>query len=213
MRPEMEALSRERGSQALLALGAGIAKGDLSAGLSGAAKAAAASNAERRALKSRQQAAQMGLKKSQIDAAYQTSLSESEDEIKALTVEVNALKDFGLTQAQAEKAAFQQGAAYDLAIAKLEQDGTLQRARDERDEKKQQNLLRTAALDGAKEYLRTLDEMVVQELGPEGLLDLYNRTASELAARLGVGFEGVDTVKGSASAPKSIGGYSVSESP
>lgn len=197
MRPEMEALSRERGSQALLALGAGIAKGDLSSGLSGAAKAVAASNAERRALKSRQQAAQMGLKKSQIDAAYQTSLSESEDEIKALTVEVNAMKDFGLTQAQAEKAAFQQGAAYDLAIAKLEQDGTLQKARDERDEIKQNNLLRTAALDGAKEYLRTLDEMTVQELGEEGLLALYNRTASQLAARLGVGFEGVggkDTV-------------------
>tara|TARA_R110002020_G_scaffold227906_1_gene438554 strand:- start:334 stop:2538 length:2205 start_codon:yes stop_codon:yes gene_type:complete len=213
MRPEMEALSRERGSQALLALGAGIAKGDLSSGLSGAAKAVAASNAERRALKSRQQAAQMGLKKSQIDAAYQKSLSESEDEIKALTVEVNAMKDFGLTQAQAEKAAFQQGAAYDLAIAKLEQDGTLQRARDERDEKKQQNLLRTAALDGAKEYLRNLDEMTVQSLGSEGLLALYNRTASELAARLGVGFEGVDTVKEPASAPKSIGGYSVSESP
>jgi len=213
MRPEMEALSRERGSQALLALGAGIAKGDLSSGLSGAAKAVAASNAERRALKSRQQAAQMGLKKSQIDAAYQKSLSESEDEIKALTVEVNAMKDFGLTQAQAEKAAFQQGAAYDLAIAKLEQDGTLQRARDERDEKKQQNLLRTAALDGAKEYLRNLDEMTVQSLGANGLLALYNRTASELAARLGVGFEGVDTVKEPASAPKSIGGYSVSESP
>jgi hypothetical protein len=213
MRPEMEALSRERGSQALLALGAGIAKGDLSSGLSGAAKAVAASNAERRALKSRQQAAQMGLKKSQIDAAYQTSLDESEDEIKALTVEVNAMKDFGLNQAQAEKAAFQQGAAYDLAIAKLEQDGTLQKARDERDEIKQQNLLRTAALDGAKEYLRTLDEMTVQSLGEEGLLALYNRTASQLAARLGVGFEGVDTVKEPASAPKSIGGYSVSESP
>ena len=155
----------------------------------------------------------MGLKKSQIDAAYQTSLSESEDEIKALTVEVNAMKDFGLTQAQAEKAAFQQGAAYDLAIAKLEQDGTLQKARDERDEIKQNNLLRTAALDGAKEYLRTLDDMTVQELGEEGLLALYNRTAAQLAARLGVGFEDVDTVKESASSPKSIGGYSVSESP
>ncbi len=104
MESQLADIKREKGSQALIALGAGIARGDLGAGLSDAGKAAAASNAQKRALEARQQAAQMGLKKSELDAAFQSAVQEQRNEIEAQKVEIAALSSYGASQDAAEQA-------------------------------------------------------------------------------------------------------------
>lgn len=189
MQPEIDALKKERGSQALIALGAGIAKGDLSAGLSGAAKAAAASNAERRALKAKQQAAQMGLKKSQMDAAYQNALEQSGDEIKAIAAEVEALKGYGIAVRQAESMAFSKAAEAEKVIAKMAADRDLQAARAAQDSEREQGLLRRAAIDAAKEFIRSLDDVTVARLGEKGIRDEFNRAIVEYAGALGANLQ------------------------
>lgn len=189
MQPEIDALKKERGSQALIALGAGIAKGDLSAGLSGAAKAAAASNAERRALKAKQQAAQMGLKKSQVDAAYQNDLEQSADEIKAIAAEVEALKGYGIAVRQAESMAFSKAAEAEKVIAKMAADRDLQAARAAQDSEREQGLLRRAAIDAAKEFIRSLDDVTVARLGEKGIRDEFNRAIVEYAGALGANLQ------------------------
>ena len=189
MQPEIDALKKERGSQALIALGAGIAKGDLSAGLSGAAKAAAASNAERRALKAKQQAAQMGLKKSQVDAAYQNDLEQSADEIKAIAAEVEALKGYGIAVRQAESMAFSKAAEAEKVIAKMAADRDLQAARLAQDSEREQGLLRRAAIDAAKEFIRSLDDVTVARLGEKGIRDEFNRAIVEYAGALGANLQ------------------------
>ena len=212
MQPEIDALKKERGSQALIALGAGIAKGDLSAGLSGAAKAAAASNAERRALKAKQQAAQMGLKKSQVDAAYQNALEQSGDEIKAIAAEVEALKDYGIATRQAESMAFSKAAEAEKVIAKMAADRDLQAARAAQDSEREQGLLRRAAIDAAKEYIRTLDDLTVRELGTEGIKEEFNRAIVEYAGALGANLQSdltASSQSGDSTGDMSIGGYKV----
>jgi hypothetical protein len=215
MQPEIDALKKERGSQALLALGAGIAKGDLSAGLSGAAKAAAASNAERRALKAKQQAAQMGLKKSQMDAAYQNALEQSGDEIKAIAAEVEALKDYGIATRQAETMAFNKAAQTETVIAKMAADKDLQAARAAQDSEREQGLLRRAAIDAAKEYIRSLDDVTVRTLGTEGIKREFNRAIAEYASALGANLQSdltASSQSGESTGDMSIGGYRVRES-
>ena len=215
MQPEIDALKKERGSQALIALGAGIAKGDLSAGLSGAAKAAAASNAERRALKAKQQAAQMGLKKSQVDAAYQNDLEQSADEIKAIAAEVEALKGYGIAVRQAESMAFSKAAEAEKVIAKMAADRDLQAARLAQDSEREQGLLRRAAIDAAKEFIRSLDDVTVARLGEKGIRDEFNRAIVEYAGALGANLQSDLTAsrqsEGS-TGDMSIGGYRVRES-
>ena len=215
MQPEIDALKKERGSQALIALGAGIAKGDLSAGLSGAAKAAAASNAERRALKAKQQAAQMGLKKSQMDAAYQNALEQSGDEIKAIAAEVEALKGYGIAVRQAESMAFSKAAEAEKVIAKMAADRDLQAARLAQDSEREQGLLRRAAIDAAKEFIRSLDDVTVARLGEKGIRDEFNRAIVEYAGALGANLQSDLTAsrqsEGS-TGDMSIGGYRVRES-
>ena len=215
MQPEIDALKKERGSQALIALGAGIAKGDLSAGLSGAAKAAAASNAERRALKAKQQAAQMGLKKSQMDAAYQNALEQSGDEIKAIAAEVEALKGYGIAVRQAESMAFSKAAEAEKVIAKMAADRDLQAARAAQDSEREQGLLRRAAIDAAKEFIRRLPEVTVRQIGTEGIRDEFNRAIVEYAGALGANLQSDLTASRQSkesTGDMSIGGYRVRES-
>jgi hypothetical protein len=100
---QLEAIKSEKGAQALIALGAGIARGDLGAGLSDAGKAVAASNAQKRALQTRQQALEAGLKKSQVDAVFQQAIRQEENQIKAEEMTLRAFEREGVRTRDAEK--------------------------------------------------------------------------------------------------------------
>ena len=96
-------IKSERGSQALIALGAGIARGKLGDGLSEAGKVVAASNAQKRAVEAKNQAARMGLKKSEIDAQFASEIDKQRREVEAQKVRIAGLKDYNISQAAAEK--------------------------------------------------------------------------------------------------------------
>ncbi len=119
MESQLGDIKREKGSQALIALGAGIARGDLGAGLSDAGKAAAASNVQKRALEARQQAIQMGLKKSEIDAAFQSEVQKQANELESQKIEIAALKSYGASQDGAEQAVLTFATGIDKALADI----------------------------------------------------------------------------------------------
>lgn len=96
-------IKSERGAQSLIALGAGIARGKLGEGLSEAGKVVAASNAQRRAVEAKNQAARMGLKKSEMDAAFASEIDKQKREVEAQKVRIAGLKDYNVSQAAAEK--------------------------------------------------------------------------------------------------------------
>ena len=95
-------IKSERGSQALIALGAGIARGKLGDGLSEAGKVVAASNAQKRAVEAKDRAAKLGLKKSEMDAAFASEIDRQRREVEAQKVRIAGLKDFNISQQKAE---------------------------------------------------------------------------------------------------------------
>jgi hypothetical protein len=95
-------IKSERGSQALIALGAGIARGKLGEGLSEAGKVVAASNAQKRAVEAKDRAARMGLKKSEMDAAFASEIDKQRREVEAQKVRIAGLKDYNISQQKAE---------------------------------------------------------------------------------------------------------------
>lgn len=95
-------IKSERGSQALIALGAGIARGKLGDGLSEAGKVVAASNAQKRAVEAKDRAAKLGLKKSEMDAAFASEIDKQKREVEAQKVRIAGLKDFNISQQKAE---------------------------------------------------------------------------------------------------------------
>lgn len=95
-------IKSERGSQALIALGAGIARGKLGEGLSEAGKVVAASNAQKRAVEAKDRAAKLGLKKSEMDAAFASEIDKQRREVEAQKVRIAGLKDFNISQQKAE---------------------------------------------------------------------------------------------------------------
>jgi len=119
MQSQLADIKREKGSQALIALGAGIARGDLGAGLSDAGKAAAASNAQKRALETRQQAMQMGLKKSEIDAAFQSEVQKQANKLEAQKTRISALESYGAKQDAAEQAVLNFENGIDTTLANI----------------------------------------------------------------------------------------------
>jgi hypothetical protein len=119
MESQLADIKREKGSQALIALGAGIARGDLGAGLSDAGKAAAASNAQKRALETRQQAMQMGLKKSEIDAAFQSEVQQQANKLEAQKTRISALESYGAKQDAAEQAVLNFENGIDTTLANI----------------------------------------------------------------------------------------------
>jgi hypothetical protein len=100
---QLEDIKSERGAQSLIALGAGIARGKLGEGLSEAGKVVAASNAQRRAVEAKDRAARLGLKKSEMDAAFASEIDRQKREVEAQKVRIAGLKDFNVSQAAAEK--------------------------------------------------------------------------------------------------------------
>ena len=119
MESQLADIKREKGSQALIALGAGIARGDLGAGLSDAGKAAAASNAQKRALEARQQAMQMGLRKSEIDAAFQSEVQKQANKLEAQKTRISALESYGAKQDAAEQAVLNFENGIDTTLANI----------------------------------------------------------------------------------------------
>ena len=152
MESQLADIKREKGSQALIALGAGIARGDLGAGLSDAGKAAAASNAQKRALEARQQAMQMGLKKSEIDAAFQSEVQKQANELESQKIEIAALKSYGASQDGAEQAVLTFATGIDKALADI----GLKRDYYDQLNAQQQATSRRAALDFVADSMKDL---------------------------------------------------------
>ena len=119
MQSQLADIKREKGSQALIALGAGIARGDLGSGLSDAGKAVAASNAQKRALEARQQAAQMGLKKSEIDEAFQGEVQKQANKLEAQKTRISALESYGAKQDAAEQTVLNFENGIDKVLAEI----------------------------------------------------------------------------------------------
>ena len=119
MQSQLADIKREKGSQALIALGAGIARGDLGSGLSDAGKAVAASNAQKRALEARQQAMQMGLKKSEIDAAFQGEVQKQANKLEAQKTRISALESYGAKQDAAEQTVLNFENGIDKVLAEI----------------------------------------------------------------------------------------------
>ncbi len=119
MQSQLADIKREKGSQALIALGAGIARGDLGSGLSDAGKAVAASNAQKRALEARQQAMQMGLKKSEIDEAFQGEVQKQANKLEAQKTRISALESYGAKQDAAEQTVLNFENGIDKVLAEI----------------------------------------------------------------------------------------------
>jgi len=152
MESQLDEIKSERGAQALIALGAGIARGDLGAGLSDAGKAVATSNAQRRALQARQQAIQMGLEKSQIDAAFANQVKQEQDQIDAMKYEIQTLNNLGVAINKSEQTILN----FDLALeSKLASLASTDRYRDQQF-KSQDALNRRAALDFVTDSMREM---------------------------------------------------------
>jgi len=152
MESQLDEIKNERGAQALIALGAGIARGDLGAGLSDAGKAVATSNAQRRALQARQQAIQMGLEKSQIDAAFANQVKKEQDQIDAMRFEIDTLNKLGVAVNKSEQTILN----FDLALeSKLASLASTDRYRDQQF-KSQDALNRRAALDFVTDSMREM---------------------------------------------------------
>ena len=152
MESQLDEIKSERGAQALIALGAGIARGDLGAGLSDAGKAVATSNAQRRALQARQQAIQMGLEKSQIDAAFANQVKKEQDQIDAMRFEIDTLNKLGVAVNKSEQTILN----FDLALeSKLASLASTDRYRDQQF-KSQDALNRRAALDFVTDSMREM---------------------------------------------------------
>ena len=152
MESQLDEIKSERGAQALIALGAGIARGDLGAGLSDAGKAVATSNAQRRALQARQQAIQMGLEKSQIDATFANQVKKEQDQIDAMRFEIDTLNKLGVAVNKSEQTILN----FDLALeSKLASLASTDRYRDQQF-KSQDALNRRAALDFVTDSMRDM---------------------------------------------------------
>ena len=152
MESQLDEIKNERGAQALIVLGAGIARGDLGAGLSDAGKAVATSNAQRRALQARQQAIQMGLEKSQIDAAFANQVKKEQDQIDAMRYEIDTLNKLGVAVNKSEQTILN----FDLALeSKLASLASTDRYRDQQF-KSQDALNRRAALDFVTDSMREM---------------------------------------------------------
>jgi hypothetical protein len=108
-------------AQALIALGAGIARGDIAEGLSEAGKATAAANAEKRAIAARNKAAEFGFTKAEIDNEYNRAVKKEENRLRAIETEIGALENLGASRFAAEQFAIVSETAIEQAIANLNQ--------------------------------------------------------------------------------------------
>lgn len=138
---QMGKLRQETGAQALIALGAGIARGDLAGGLSDAGKQAATASAQRRALEAKNRAIQLGFDQAEIENAQKAAIKKEENRIRGLEISVSGFEKLGATRAAAEQFAIVSDLPLEKAIATLNQSRELQQAKLRGDLRKQEELV------------------------------------------------------------------------
>ena len=164
----MGKLRKETGAQALIALGAGIARGDLAGGLSDAGKQAATASAERRALEAKNRAIQLGFDQAEIENAQKAAIKKEENRLRGLELSVSSFEKLGATRAAAEQFAIVSDLPLEKAIATLNQSRELQQAKLRGDLRKQEELVAreveratTAAMNLLPPGLRDTKEILI----------------------------------------------------
>jgi hypothetical protein len=152
MATQLADIKNEKGSQALIALGAGIASGDLGKGLSDAGKAVAKTNAQKRALEARQQAVRMGFRKSEVDAVYQNQIAKEGDKLASMKFDIDSLRKLNVAKQAAEQSVLNFDSGLEKTIATLEQSREFKLM----DKANQDSLNRRAALDFVTDSMREM---------------------------------------------------------
>lgn len=165
---QMGKLRQETGAQTLIALGAGIARGDLAGGLSDAGKQAAAASAQRRALDAKNRAIQLGFDQAEIENEQKAAIKKEENRLRGIELSIKGFEKEGATRAAAEQFAIVSDLPLEQAIATLDQSRELQQAKLRGDLTKQKELVAreveratTAAMNLLPPGLRNTDEILV----------------------------------------------------
>jgi hypothetical protein len=165
---QMGKLRQETGAQTLIALGAGIARGDLAGGLSDAGKQAATASAQRRALEAKNRAIQLGFDQAEIENEQKAAIKKEENRLRGIELSIKGFEQEGATRAAAEQFAIVSDLPLEQAIATLDQSRELQQAKIRGDLTKQKELVAreveratTAAMNLLPPGLRNTDEILV----------------------------------------------------
>tara|TARA_R110001583_G_scaffold135914_1_gene287718 strand:+ start:1459 stop:4275 length:2817 start_codon:yes stop_codon:yes gene_type:complete len=208
MATQLADIKNEKGTQALIALGAGIASGDLGKGLSDAGKAVATSNAQKRALEARQQAVRMGFRKSEVDAVYQNQIAKENDKLEGMKFSLESLRRANAATQENERIILNFDTDLQKTIATLEQSERFKRA----DREKQDALSRRAALDFVTDRM---SKMQLLNKSQEEQTAISNDLLAQASIALDIE---INTVSGAGSttstaspATTTIGGYSVTQ--
>ena len=173
-------------AQALIALGAGIARGDIAEGLSEAGKATAAANAEKRAIAARNKAAEFGFTKAEIDNEYNRAVKEEENRLRAIETEIGALEKLGASRFAAEQFAIVSETAIEQAIANLNQSTELALAKVANDRFKQEELLKREVLRAASNLLDKMPVQVTQTMEKNDIVALQSQLAATIGEQFGL---------------------------
>ena len=138
---QMGKLRQETGAQTLIALGAGIARGDLAGGLSDAGKQAATASAQRRALEAKNRAIQLGFDQAEIENEQKAAIKKEENRLRGIELSIKGFEQEGATRAAAEQFAIVSDLPLEQAIATLDQSRELQQAKLRGDLRKQEELV------------------------------------------------------------------------
>jgi len=189
MATQLADIKNEKGTQALIALGAGIASGDLGKGLSDAGKAVATSNAQKRALEARQQAVRMGFRKSEVDAVYQNQIAKENDKLEGMKFSLESLRRANAATQENERIILNFDTDLQKTIATLEQSERFKRA----DRATQDDLNRRAALDFVTDRM---SKMQLLNKSQEEQTAISNDLLAQASIALGIE---INTVSGAGS--------------
>ena len=208
MATQLADIKNEKGTQALIALGAGIASGDLGKGLSDAGKAVATSNAQKRALEARQQAVRMGFRKSEVDAVYQNQIAKENDKLEGMKFSLESLRRANAATQENERIILNFDTDLQKTIATLEQSERFKRA----DRATQDSLNRRAALDFVTDRM---SKMQLLNKSQEEQTAISNDLLAQASTALGIEIKTVSgagsTTSTASPATTTIGGYSVTQ--
>ena len=165
---QMGKLRQETGAQTLIALGAGIARGDLAGGLSDAGKQAATASAQRRALEAKNRAIQLGFDQAEIENEQKAAIKKEENRLRGIELSIKGFEQEGATRAAAEQFAIVSDLPLEQAIATLDQSRELQLAKLRGDLRKQEELVAreveratTAAMNLLPPGVRKTEEILI----------------------------------------------------
>jgi hypothetical protein len=208
MATQLADIKNEKGTQALIALGAGIASGDLGKGLSDAGKAVATSNAQKRALEARQQAVRMGFRKSEVDAVYQNQIAKENDKLEGMKFSLESLRRANAATQENERIILNFDTDLQKTIATLEQSERFKRA----DRATQDALNRRAALDFVTDRMSKMQLLTKSQ---EEQTAISNDLLAQASTALGIEIKTVSgagsTTSTASPATTTIGGYSVTQ--